>query len=198
MRLLFIPILLLTLSGCGIQSTPYQPVNMGSPLPIPEADVTPPETASNNSNQNVVNGMIATSISKLAEQVVGLKANLNNLIELNTRINTRVDKLVELNAKITASVDADTTAMLGLRNELDIRFEHITATAGRDVNMLPQAAVDLMMTQVYVIAGIISTVCALASTIVGLCLRNSRKRADIRARELMELVKILRSRSANS
>jgi hypothetical protein len=80
--------------------------------------------------------------------------------------------------KIDTRLDANLNAQVGIGNKLD----NINSSAGRDVNMLPASAVKVITTTAYVFAGIITTLCALASTVISLAYRNSRTREAERAR----------------
>ena len=150
-----------------------------------------------NSTQNSLSGLVNASISKLAERVVGLEAKIEKVVGLETKIdslqnnltasfkasanaelNNRIDRL---ETQLTANLNASAQANLEINRKMETRLENLNATAGRDVNMLPQAAVDVMISTAQTFAGIIATLCGLASSVVVVMARNSRKRADARA-----------------
>lgn len=159
------------------------------------------ETSANNT-QNSLSGLVNASVSKLAERVVGLEAKVDKVVGLEAKIDkvvgleTHIEKLqttltleAEMNnridrleAQIRADLNVAAQASIEIGKKVESRLENIQATAGRDVNMLPQAAVDVIIQTAQVFSGVIATLCGLASTVVVVMARNSRKRAEQRSK----------------
>jgi hypothetical protein len=95
-----------------------------------------------------------------------------------TYLNTKIDRL---ETQLKAELSATANAHLELGKKIETKLEQWQASAGRDVNMLPQAAVDVMITTAQLFAGIITTLCGVAATTISVMARNSRKRAEQRA-----------------
>ena len=147
-----------------------------------KADVLTAVESSANNTQSNMTGYINASISKLAEKLTGIEANLKDLISFNaTMTNTanaeiRADMNNKLDATLKATVDlkaqidanfqmtneiklkiADMNAQVGLVNEIKKIVETNTNTAGGDVNNWPKDLVKLLLGLVTVLCGLVTT-----------------------------------------
>lgn len=148
------------------------------------ADLRTDIATSSNNTANQFSGLLNANVSKLAERLTGLEANLSELVKITATMNNtaNVDMKNQLDAaltavtslradlKILASLDAkfdakmtahaeflskielklgnlennmNANAQVGLSNSVKLNKvdETLTASAGRDVNMYPAAAV---------------------------------------------------------
>lgn len=200
----------LSVTGCSIRDNSTRPVDQPVIVekPIPDSATVAKveqikqtvETSANNT-QNTLSGLVNASISKLAERVTGIDAKVDRVtgfeteikeiaalklqlrdlsaqIDLRAEFNSRIDKL---ETKIQLGINANAQATAEIGKKVETKLENIQATAGRDVNMLPQAAVDVIVSNSQIFAGVIAGLCSLAATVVSVLARNSRKRADARA-----------------
>ena len=144
------------LCGCGVMRAPTHNTISANGAENVSADTT---------NVSSAGGLVAVtaSVSKLAEELSGIKAEIK---------------------EVKASLNVQTTATVGWRNDVKLLSEKIDASAGRDVNMLPQTAVDAMLgvndRWAKTLIAAISVLCGLTSTVIVLSARNSRKRAETR------------------
>jgi len=144
-----------------------------------------------------------TSVGK----ITGLEAKLDKVVGFETRIDkiagvemkadkitgveSKIDRLTGLDAKIdkleaSLRVELKNSLEIAGRTENDIKA--LKATAGRDVNTdyFPKEAVAVMQNQNRMFIAIIGSLCALASTVISVFARNSRLRAEQRAKEERE------------
>ena len=100
-------------------------------------------------------------------------------------VNTRIDKL---ETKLEANTAAAAAAQVGYQNKFDQKIEDIKATAGRDVlqNFFPKEAADTVIRSAEIMAGIISILCILASTVISLAYKYARQREVLRTQEERE------------
>ena len=101
-----------------------------------------------------------------------LKAEMKNVLTVTSKMDNQLSMLNDIKAQLAAQAGAQA----GWNNKLENLQETITASAGRDVNMLPKTAVDLLEYNLWAMVAIITTLCGLASTAITLSFRASRKR----------------------
>lgn len=137
-------------------------------------DVSNQITASSNTTQDQMTGTFNVAVSKLAEKMTGVEANLKDLlhveadvrntanVDIQNRLNVALKAVAQLKAefkadlKLAANVQAVATAVASLNTRLD----HVSAQvgignrieqleqhlqAGRDINQLPMNTVWLML-----------------------------------------------------
>lgn len=115
-----------------------------------------------------------------------LDAQISTALDLRTRLDTQVNAAAELKAKI----DANAELVTGIGNKIDRSVQNLQASAGRDVNMFPKVAADMIILQAETSSkttiAIVTTLCGLISTAITIFARNSRRRADQRWQEERE------------
>jgi hypothetical protein len=183
--------------------------------------------ASSNTTQNQLTGLLNASVSKLADKLNGVEANIKELVKIeanmnntaNAEIRAKVDtaltatavmnaemkNIVEVSSKMEAafttqvkalsdihvklgSIDTNmanaANAQVGANNRFDQKMqtlhETITASAGRDVNMLPRSAVDLLQYNLWAFVTIFSILAGVATIVVGRAYKNAREREVLR------------------
>jgi len=164
------------------------------------------EMANNNSQMSgQINGMIhqiKTDIGKVFEKMFEVNTKINTefnstiqgLMKINTELRAEVnikgsliEKLsienAEIKTKFNAQAQMAANAQIGKNNfkqsikELKQTFD---SKAGRDVNMLPQQAVDIIIDSWKTFSAILAGIGSIIVTIITLLLRNSRIRAEQR------------------
>jgi predicted nuclease with TOPRIM domain len=186
-------------------------------------------TTSSNATANQLTGLVNASVSKLAEKVNGIEANLSDLVKVSAKLEAKLEVTNELKARLDAAVTATAdlkaemqnivtttasmdnrlkiltdiknemanaaSAQVGLNNKFEQKLEHleetITATAGRDVNMLPKTAVDLIQYNLWAMITIITTLCGVASTTIAMAYRSARKREQATSNLLLKVLSMV-------
>lgn len=186
-------------------------------------------TASSNATANQLTGLVNASVSKLAEKVTGIEANLSDLVRVSAKLEAKMEVTAEMKVRLDAAMTATAdlkaemqnivtatasmdnrlkiltdiknemanaaSAQVGLNNKFEQKLEHleetITATAGRDVNMLPKTAVDLIQYNLWAMVAIITTLCSVASTAIALAYRSARKREQATANLLLKAMSMI-------
>jgi hypothetical protein len=211
-------ILLLFLAGCIADQNNRQSntapqagptINLPTPKILSEADLLQDRAAiidrtrqdilaSSNQTQNQLSGLVNASVSKIAEQVKGVEANLHTNMtataklaeQLTTTFNTAAELKAELKMQVQASLDArleigKLQSQLGVQAGLMNRMETTTndLRAGRDVNYVPKEMVEITAgrerTFTYIIGGIL----IVAVIAIGWIGRNARRREKLRSEE---------------
>jgi hypothetical protein len=152
-----------------------------------------------------------TLSAKMDNQIYAdLKVHLQNSIEAMATINAAVESSIRVSAEFRAQVQAQfkalsdfnaslagqvdgLTGQAGVNNRIQKTLEtiqqDIKASAGRDVNMLPPQAVEVMMDQnktfYMTIIGIMGAIKVLALAAFGYIYRNARLREENRTKLLM-------------
>lgn len=138
-------------------------------------DVSNQITASSNTTQDQLTGLVNTSVSKLAEKMTGVEANLKDLVhveadvrntatvDIKNRIDSTIKAVADLKLDITAqlALNANVAATLNAVNSMSAEINTKLAaqvgignridqleqhlSAGRDVNQLPMNTVWLML-----------------------------------------------------
>jgi hypothetical protein len=240
MKRLLLVIGLVVLAGCIMdqkgkidqKSDPPPPVNINV-QPSKEQDLgevrkglsdlrTDIATSSNNT-ANQFSGLLNANVSKLAERLTGLEANLSELVKVTATMNNtaNVDMKNKLEAALTAvaNLKAELTAIMNTSVKMEAEFsaqatllakldvaigrlettisatangqvgfnnkfeqkmerveEHLTAQAGRDVNMYPAAAVYTVLGVVGAFVLIVVIVAAVAMSVIINSYKASRER----------------------
>jgi len=129
---------------------------------------------------NTLNLSMSNTLSAKLEAEANIQATMKNTVEMSSKVGDLSARMGDLSAQVQATITAVTdmrievgrlnnTAQLGIGNRLDQLEQHITNTAGRDVNFLPAEAV-------YLFVSIITALCGLATTVTMVLGRNARAR----------------------
>ena len=168
------------------------------------SDVKTEVRSSANNTQSNMSGLVNASVSKLGEEITGVKAEIGDVQTDVTGIKSEVGDIKTEVTGVKAEVGDVKTEVTGVKemvndirlevgkinalgqaginNKLEQIEEHVKNNAGRDVNYLPREAVKLMI-------GIITALCGLATTIVMVLGRNARIREREEADRERENVK---------
>jgi hypothetical protein len=107
-----------------------------------------------------------------------IKAEMHNVLTVNNdlRAQLRVD---------FGKISADLGAQVGVGNSIDKRIEELKQTfissAGRDVNMLPQQAVDIIVSSYQTFGITVLLLLSVATIVISMTFKYSRLRAERRA-----------------
>jgi inner membrane protein involved in colicin E2 resistance len=176
-------------------------------------------TASSNTTQNQMSGLVTASVSKLGEKVTGLETNLSELIKLTANFNTTVQSEIKTKVEAISIINTELKAemhniftisnkvearlnvlneiklelgnlntqaqgQVGWNNKLENRIEDVkqtfTSAAGRDVNMLPKQAVDIIIGSWEFFTIMLSIILSAATTVIAFSYRYARMRAEKR------------------
>ena len=168
------------------------------------SDVKTEVRSSANNTQSNMSGLVNASVSKLGEEITGVKAEIGDVQTDVTGVKSEVGDIKTEVTGVKAEVGDVKTEVTGVKemvndirlevgkinalgqaginNKLEQIEEHVKNNAGRDVNYLPREAVKLMI-------GIITALCGLATTIVMVLGRNARIREREEADRERENVK---------
>lgn len=138
-----VPLLLLVLFLGGCKSSQQNRVDFPSPPATHSWPVPPPPSnpdgatrtdlnaaktdlrnelaASNNATQNALSGLVNTSVSKVAEQMKLVEANLKDLITVNN--NAHLEARVEFKARLEAAVTTTANLRAELNNTLTLQAQ---------------------------------------------------------------------------
>lgn len=106
-------------------------------------------------------------INATLKAVTEIKVQLENTVNINNRMQNNMDDLVKVVITLQANLQAQAQAQVGIGNRLESKIERlettITSTAGRDVNMFPPQAVDVIVSSwrlfIIIIAIIFIAIC---------------------------------------
>lgn len=107
-----------------------------------------------------------------------IKAEMHNVLSVNNdlRAQLRVD---------LGKISTDLGAQVGVGNSIDKRIEELKQTfvssAGRDVNMLPQQAVDIIVSSYHTFGVTVLILLVVATIVISMTFKYSRLRAEKRA-----------------
>jgi hypothetical protein len=112
-----------------------------------------------------------------------LKAEMKNMINLSNKMEARLEAITDIQIQL-GKINTEAQAQVGLSNRIDKKVDELNQTfnsnAGRDVNMLPKQAVDIIIGGYENSAIIISLILGLASFVICMAYRYSRMRAENR------------------
>jgi hypothetical protein len=125
-----------------------------------------------------------------------LRAMVKAQMDVNAKLEADFRAMIKVNAELNAKVDALASAQVGVGNKVDSAVSEFkqSLTAGRDVNnstvqfnkeMLRalESANEVATASIKQFAAVLLALISTAATIVGLVLRASRKRAELRAEQ---------------
>lgn len=145
---------------------------------------------------------IQTDIQSNINLNTELKVKLENQIAINNEMRAdlklQVTATNEMKMKVEAlsQATAAVSAQAGLLNEIKNQITTMNSSAGRDVNMLPQAAVDLLISNIHMAVIIILIIVLFFSVGLILAYKYARKREADRTQterqERMELFELLK------
>lgn len=135
---------------------------------------------------------IKNNMSAVANLQNNMNASLENTMTFRADMKTQLKAFSDINAKMVGQVDG-ITGQAGFNNKISKTLEtvqqDIRAQAGRDVNMLPPQAVEVMMNQnktfYWTIIGILAVIMAITLSAMLYIYRNSRLREENRTKLLM-------------
>lgn len=134
---------------------------------------------------NSANLNASAKLDAMVELKARLEAHMTNVVDVRNEIRADLKELVKLQADMNAQLNANAQGQVGwgneMRNEMKSIKETITATAGRDVNMLPQSAVDVITNMAYGLIGIISILAALSAIVISMAYRHENQKAKAKA-----------------
>lgn len=141
------------------------------------------------------NAEIKTKLDATINNQVELKAHLQNQIDLNNQMNAKLTAMTEITNKLNLDLNSQIAGQAGALNRIEKEVTSINAKAGRDVNMLPQTAVDLLVTNLWVSVIIILSLGGIATVVIVLAYRASRmreaNRTNIEREERKQLLDLL-------
>lgn len=142
---------------------------------------------------NTASAELKTSLDKVNAEITGIKAQMTNIVSLQNNMKAELSAITEIRAQLSAVADiklqlgkvtADVEAQAGVNNSIDKKIEDIKQTfvssAGRDVNMLPKQAVDIITDSWRNFGIIIGLLLGAATTIISLSFKYARQRAEKR------------------
>lgn len=130
-----------------------------------------------------VNNELRVQLESSVSANVKLRAELNAQLSVVNELRLSNNRLeVELKANVQGAANAQIGKNYFEQSVKDIR-ETITSSAGRDVNMFPKEAVEVMISSWKMFSLIISILCGAAVSVISIIMRGSRNRADVRYRE---------------
>ena len=107
-----------------------------------------------------------------------IKAEMHNVLTVNNDL--RAEMRVDL-----GKISADLGAQVGIGNSIDKRIDELKQTfissAGRDVNMLPQQAVDIIVSSYHTFGVTVLLLLTVATIVISMTFKYSRLRAEKRA-----------------
>jgi hypothetical protein len=161
--------------------------------------------ASSNQTQNQLSGLVTTSISKVAEQVKGVEANVTTSLSAVAKVAEKLEvtntATAELKAQLSSEIALNASLRVTMENKLQLitdlqiklgklesqmgaqlginnKLENTIATntSGRDTNYLPKEVVTIMSTREHTFTYVLGGIFALVSCAIGWIGRNSRLR----------------------
>jgi hypothetical protein len=135
----------------------------------------------NTTINNTAQAEIKTKLDSAITLNTELKAEMKNIIEVNNKMEAELKILTEIRVEI-GKFNTQAQGQVGWNNKLENKIEDLkqtfTSTAGRDVNMLPQQAVDVIINSWKLFAAIIATIMTAATTILSMSYHYARIRAE--------------------
>ncbi len=129
MKKSFILFFILFLHGCVGDQKGHQTAVVGSPpvsIPDPETfrqglkgDLHTELVSSSNSTQAQMSGLVNTTVSKLAEKLVGVEAQIDSLVKVQTEISNTANVRADLTVKAVTDMKAEINARFELSAKLD-------------------------------------------------------------------------------
>jgi hypothetical protein len=142
-------------------------------------DLIKVEATMNNTAQADLRAKVDSVITTQAE----FRAEMNNMVEVSNKMSADLKAFADIKFQL-GKITSDIEGQAGVNNKIEKKIEDVKQTflsrAGRDVNMLPKQAVDIITNSWMFFAGLVSTLLAAATTIISLSYKYARQRAERR------------------
>ena len=125
---------------------------------------------------------IKTKLEASLAATAEIKAEMNNILSINNKLETNLTMMNNLKADI-GELKSSISGQAGVLNNMTSKVEDIKANAGRDVNMLPQSAVDIMLGIIKAYGALVIGLLLLAAIAVILVYRAGMQREALRSKD---------------
>jgi hypothetical protein len=130
---------------------------------------------------NTASAEIKTKLETTLAAHIELKAEMKNMVDITSKIETHLTAITDIRIALDRMTN-QANAQVGWNNKFESKIEDVkqtfTSQAGRDVNMLPQQAVDVIIGSWEFFATLISIILAAATTVISRAYKLAREKAE--------------------
>jgi archaellum component FlaC len=132
---------------------------------------------------NTANTNLGARLEGVNSEIAGIKAQMTNIVNLHSNVEAQLSAIAQIKFQL-GKMTADLAGQAGVNNSIEKRIEDLKQTfvssAGRDVNMLPKQAVDIITESWKFFGIVIGILLIAATTIISLSYKYARQRAEKR------------------